>query len=205
MIRWRQKKLQLTLLLCLVFLVLLTCYYISRTRLDLNNIYKTKFLRSVSLSSTSPQRILFLNDSSDCKNTNMGLSIVADNHGFLCSRSEIIESNSKNSENQNGCCVDPQNIEQMNKTTNEFHRFFCGDCDETIGCCTEFPGCVSCCQNPKNLLDTTSMIPAHALYLYSHNLSLFDFCSVACRTSSFSVIHENKFRNSTHRFCYRRD
>jgi len=113
---------------------------------------------------------------SECKNTNQGRTQIVDQHGTLCSR------DGWNAET--GCC-------------NNGTQFQCEDCLQEFGCCLNYENCVSCCIGkfpdgvPKSLAD------GFGLTL----IDQFDYCSVTCRTSSISVVHQNEYR-SLWKHCY---
>jgi len=112
-----------------------------------------------------------------CKNTFQGRSFVADQRGNLCVR-ENIEENS-------GCC----NISLFNLPQE------CSNiCDKKWNCCPEYEFCVACCIGTKSYEKITAR-------WVEGTEDPFELCSSKCRTSSKSVMNQNKYR-SDWKFCY---
>lgn len=65
----------------------------------------------------------------------------------------------------------------------------CRSCRRDIECCTVYEFCVSCCMG----LNAEEMLAP---------LNNFDRCAHLCRTSSRSLLHGNRYRNSVFRHCF---
>ncbi|ETV97739.1 hypothetical protein H310_09105 [Aphanomyces invadans] len=120
-----------------------------------------------------------------CKNTVHGLVYATDARGITCKRSNLMPT---------GCCSDGG-------------RFSCSTCDvEAPHCCSAYERCVSCCMGPTNTALVHAFMahadPRHPVYGQpSSDLTLFEFCSFRCRTSSAGVQHQNSYRSSK-KHCY---
>ncbi|CAH8441568.1 unnamed protein product [Schistosoma bovis] len=121
---------------------------------------------------------------STCRHTKQSPILVVDELGYLCNYFNLLT---------NSCCPF-QNLTQ---------RFFCHSCKSNY-CCSIYEHCVSCCLNPinKSLWDKVQNLSAN----YKRHLQLatdaFEFCIAVCRTSSLSVLHENRYRNSEELYCF---
>jgi len=128
--------------------------------------------------------------SNTCANTAHTVSHtewIADDKGKLCLR--------ENFDNDMGCCE---------KSVTSFEQGCNLNCNETARCCTIYEFCVACCMSPfsKNVVDQFKKETRDLIYtsLLSDTDS-FEFCKAKCRTSSHSVIGENKYR-SNWKHCY---
>jgi len=112
---------------------------------------------------------------------------IADDQGKVCFREDF--------DNDNGCCK---------KSVTSFERGCNLNCNETACCCNIYEFCVACCMSPfsKPVVDQFKKETRDLIYtsLLSDTDS-FEFCKAKCRTSSHSVIGENKYR-SIWKHCY---
>eukprot|EP01080_Neovahlkampfia_damariscottae_P011489 gene11489-4653_t len=112
-------------------------------------------------------------DKNICK-SRIGKTFMVDDDGHFC------EAGDKNM--KSNCCK------------NKEKRYYCKYCSSTFNCCSIYESCVSCCLNPiyKTLTNNVIKIKKESI-LFKRINNLFDFCSMRCRTSSKSVINENKY------------
>lgn len=73
-----------------------------------------------------------LTESENCRNSEQGVNLIADERGFICTREDLLAT---------GCC----SIKADNT-----HLYHCDSCNE-YHCCEVFENCVSCCLNPDNV------------------------------------------------------
>jgi len=118
-----------------------------------------------------------------CRNSVQGKLLIADDRGYICSRSEVLA---------NGCC----NVDNA-------QRYNCDTCKEN-GCCAIYENCISCCLDPqkKTLLQELLEKVERSSVLFSSVNDLFELCLSKCRTSSVSVQHENSYIDSKYKHCY---
>lgn len=102
-----------------------------------------------------------------CKNTGQGKVLICDSNGMVCHRRDV---------NQGQCCrFDPgvrfdsdivnyslfelkdKKMFKNNTTETENylinHQYQCNGCSKNDACCEEYEYCVSCCMDPRNLVD----------------------------------------------------
>jgi len=131
-------------------------------------------------------------NSSVCKNSVQGRTLIADNRGIVCTRKAF--------DQETGCCSVRNLTQEL-----ESHSRACRDatpieCDGKSECCVHFEHCVSCC----TLLQEDSRLELLATSFvgkFKGTTERFQICQMACRTSSKSVIHENAFR-SNFKHCF---
>lgn len=129
---------------------------------------------------------------------------VVDSKGQVCDLSRV---------GRGGCCI------SRNPTAEIFGPFSCKTCDIDAACCTSFPFCVSCCLNATDSVlfgpeygqqgagggkSNREIVEAQMDPKHVYNLDLndrFAICGLKCRTSSRSVVHQNRYR-SDWKFCY---
>jgi len=121
-----------------------------------------------------------------CRNSLQGRTLVADDKGYVCERSNL---------EGTGCC----------NNNSSLGRFICTGCETRLECCTEYEYCISCClrreQKPvlqqflKQAADNNNV-------LFVSVSDHFELCLAKCRTSSASVQHENTYRNKERKYCY---
>lgn len=107
----------------------------------------------------------------------------------------------------------------MNMCCNEENaiKTSCELCSSEYECCEVYEHCVSCCI--QNLLSKSSLkkkdlinllnewssnqnIKKDILEDYKSNINIpYDWCIIKCRTSSNSIIHQNRYR-SKFKYCY---
>jgi len=122
-----------------------------------------------------------------CRNSVQGRSVLADDRGNVCPRSEVLST---------GCC-------DSNSSLTERHA--CRDCDQVTQCCSQFELCISCCLRPQQVSSLQQIL---AKAEQTNNVLLvsvsdhFELCLAVCRTSSASVQHENTYRDRERKFCY---
>jgi len=122
-----------------------------------------------------------------CRNSKQGPDFMTDEFGYICRMVDL---------KQNKCC----NI-HGNTTT----RFSCMTC-KSNRCCKLYEHCVSCCLNPEKrpLLEkvlTQAQYSRNAA-VFSMVRDTFELCLHKCRTSSMSVVTENRYINSVYKHCY---
>jgi len=121
-----------------------------------------------------------------CRNSKQGPYLIADERGYTCSIADVY---------RNGCC---------NTGINSTVRYNCQSC-QFNRCCKTYEHCVSCCLQPhKRKLLEKVLVHAHnsrnpLLHLVQDT---FELCLHKCRTSSTSVLRENTYRDSVHKYCY---
>lgn len=71
-----------------------------------------------------------------CRNSVQGRTLIVDDEGYVCSRSNVAKS---------GCCIINYNNGQ------EFQQYSCHSCNDETGCCATYEYCVSCCLNPNKV------------------------------------------------------
>lgn len=112
-----------------------------------------------------------------CRNTIQGPHLITDSRGHVCSMAEI--------DVATNCC------------TNEKQLYSCATCNNEQHCCTVYEYCVSCCLAPSNReLLKQSFAQRKTEHLYKHVNTVFQYCSTRCRTSSKSVVFENKYKTN---------
>lgn len=125
-------------------------------------------------------------NSENCRNSIQGKSIIADDRGYLCKRSDVLAS---------GCC-------KIDSPTSK--RYSCETC-KSNDCCAIYEYCISCCMNPekKEVLQKSlvKVVDKFKILLGSVN-DQFSLCLVKCRTSSQSVLHENTYRDAQNKHCF---
>ncbi|CAI2725128.1 unnamed protein product [Schistosoma spindalis] len=111
---------------------------------------------------------------STCRHTKQSPILVVDELGYLCNYFNLLT---------NSCCPF-QNLTQ---------RFFCHSC-KSNHCCSIYEHCVSCCLNPinKSLWDKVQNLSANNKRHLQLATDAFEFCVAVCRTSSLTVLHENR-------------
>ncbi|CAH8291834.1 unnamed protein product [Schistosoma turkestanicum] len=120
-----------------------------------------------------------------CRRTKQSPILVADELGYLCNYFNLLT---------NSCC----------SSENSTQRFVCHSC-KFNHCCSIYEHCVSCCLNPINkplwdkVVQNVSSNNKRYLQLAT---DAFEFCIAVCRTSSQTVLHENRYRNSEENFCF---
>lgn len=130
-------------------------------------------------------------------NNRWGRSLTADSKGFLCEFKDI---------DSNGCC------NEENATNNS-----CKLCSNEYECCEIYEHCVSCCiqslllnssLKKKDLIkllnewSSNENIKKDVKEIYKNNINIpYDWCTIRCRTSSKSIIHQNRYR-SEFKYCY---
>lgn len=123
-----------------------------------------------------------------CRNSVQGKTLIADERGYLCHRSDL----------QSGGCCNPDG-----KATSKFN---CNECNLKSGCCLVYEHCISCCLLPdKQHLLKTILRKALETYnpIYSSVTDHFELCLTKCRTSSLSVQHENSYKDPNYKHCYK--
>jgi hypothetical protein len=121
-----------------------------------------------------------------CRNTVIGNHFITDSKGYTC-RIEDVDHVSR-------CCST-----QPKPTTT---RYSCKSCDNKYGCCSVYEHCVSCCMAPDRRQELRETFEKRRSdRLYKGVTTVFQFCAIRCRTTSRSVINENKYR-SPMKHCY---
>jgi len=82
-----------------------------------------------------------------------------------------------------GCCPSVDGSTAVNS---------CIECKEN--CCAVYAYCVSCCLQPENPIHPNFTNPNIAI-------DKFDYCRAVCRTSSRSVVNENKWKSDL-KYCF---
>ncbi|XP_028167438.1 UPF0454 protein C12orf49 homolog [Ostrinia furnacalis] len=126
------------------------------------------------------------NDSIICRNSVQGRSLLVDDRGYVCHRNDVM---------RNGCCDHYADSSQ---------RYSCDTCTDT-NCCIIYEYCVSCCLDPKkrDLLEVVlSKLSAEESVLFRTLSDDYELCLTKCRTSSHSVLHENSYKDPTHKHCF---
>ncbi|KPJ15208.1 UPF0454 protein C12orf49-like [Papilio machaon] len=126
------------------------------------------------------------NDTKICRNSVQGKSVVVDDRGYVCQRSDILK---------NGCCN-----ADVEKTT----RYSCESCKDN-NCCVIYEYCVSCCLDPskRDMLELVlSKLSAEENVLFRSLTDDYELCLTKCRTSSHSVLHENSYKDPAHKHCF---
>lgn len=99
-----------------------------------------------------------LTETENCRNSEQGIKLIADERGFICARDDLLLT---------GCC---------NINADNTHLYNCNSCNEDH-CCEIFENCVSCCLNPDNVssfiyLAVTSAIKAVIFFLSVNSIFL---------------------------------
>lgn len=126
---------------------------------------------------------------STCRNSLQGKNLVADDRGFVCTRTSLLGT---------GCCNANESLGQHD----------CTSCDLRISCCTHYEFCISCClrKEQKPALQQFLKQAAEKNNVLFFSVSdHFELCLAKCRTSSSSVQHENTYRNKSKKYCYGKD
>lgn len=120
-----------------------------------------------------------INQNKTCKAI-VGRISAIDIEGYVCSVTSM---------NSASCCSEPKK------------RYTCESCN-MFSCCRVYENCVSCCMDPA-IRDSVEAVfeKKKSEPLYKRVKSVFEFCSTRCRTSSKSVINENKYLSSD-KHCY---
>ncbi|KAL0479299.1 hypothetical protein AKO1_008106 [Acrasis kona] len=118
-----------------------------------------------------------------CKTT-VGVNMfVTDSRGYTCLTEDVDASTN--------CCT------QQSST-----RFSCKTCDARFGCCTSYEYCVSCCMSPDK---ATSLMndfnERQSDRLYQSVKTKYQYCTTRCRTTSKSVINQNRYKSPL-KHCY---
>lgn len=114
-----------------------------------------------------------------CRNTIQGRSLLADEHGYICSVRDI--------DLQSGCCP---KVEEP---------FQCNGCNLTAKCCNAYEYCVACCLSPNQTTDDVASKVKVAQHASAGTYKdSFDFCLGRCRHDSRSVVHENAYATEDH-------
>lgn len=124
-----------------------------------------------------------------CRNTKQGKSVIADDRGYVCQRSQVVSSS--------GCC---------GNESSDIPRYFCQGCHMQSGCCGAYEHCVSCCMDPKHrsvLKDVLSDANKKSDILLMSVSDHFELCMAKCRTNSRSVQHENLYINPAKKYCFK--
>ena len=136
-----------------------------------------------------------------CKNTENGRRYVCDSVGNVCTHTQVKE---------NGCCEwkeEARKEERKGEGEGEgegaeaeeqrSERSTCSDCFMSLGCCSSFERCVSCCitsnENYEAAIRSSSS---------SSSDDIFDECVEKCRTSSRSLAHGNMYKHSNYKHCF---
>ncbi|XP_046619799.1 SREBP regulating gene protein isoform X1 [Neodiprion virginianus] len=146
-----------------------------------------------------------------CRNSIQGKALIVDEHGFVCTRGEVLPS---------GCCseeISAANVKTEETDTNiqtlvKRERHSCQTCNAE-GCCAVFEYCVSCCLRPgkanepeiKSAYDQSRRTKKAEENVFRHRLRTLDrfqVCLATCRTSSASVRHENTYKDPHSKHCY---
>lgn len=121
-----------------------------------------------------------------CRNSRQGPHLIADEKGQLCKMTEV---------SSNGCC---------SHHGNSTEQFVCASC-QVNRCCRVFEHCVSCCLQPRKKFVLEKVL-LQAQNSRNPLLRLvqdtFELCLHKCRTSSTSVLRENRYRNNLYKYCY---
>ncbi|XP_062525707.1 SREBP regulating gene protein [Bombyx mori] len=129
------------------------------------------------------------NDSNDhviCRNSVQGKNFLVDDRGYVCQRKDVTK---------NGCC-DPE--------ADFTERYSCESCSKS-SCCVEYEHCVSCCLDPgkRDMLEIVlSKLSTEKSILFRSLTDDYELCLTKCRTSSYSVLHENSYKDPTHKHCF---
>ncbi|XP_032517452.2 SREBP regulating gene protein [Danaus plexippus] len=121
-----------------------------------------------------------------CRNSIQGKSLLVDDRGYVCQRMDLAK---------NGCC----NIEAKHT-----QRYSCKSCKNN-NCCVIYEYCVSCCLDPskRSLLELVlSKLSAEEKVLFRSISDDYELCLTKCRTSSHSVLHENSYKDPSHKHCF---
>ncbi|XKL67406.1 hypothetical protein PGB90_002897 [Kerria lacca] len=124
---------------------------------------------------------------SKCRNSIQGKYFIVDDRGFVCKRTNKLS---------NGCC---------NLSSSLINRYSCNSCNSN-GCCNIYEYCVSCCLDPNKravLENIFSSSNSNLRIILSSLADQFELCIMKCRTNSFSVYHENTYRDTKNKFCYK--
>jgi len=110
-------------------------------------------------------------------------------HGLVCdSNGQICAVSSINTSSQ--CCAHDSSILPAHS---------CSNCDSTLGCCSHYETCVSCCLKPSTLPTSLRLRDTHFAL---KNASPLQLCAFLCHTSSASLLQsENSFR-SEYKHCF---
>lgn len=71
----------------------------------------------------------------NCRNSIQGKTLIVDDEGYVCSRSNLAKT---------GCC-------NLNTFTADAQQYSCHTCNDETGCCAAYEYCVSCCLSPERV------------------------------------------------------
>eukprot|EP00755_Sulcionema_specki_P000766 Sspe_Gene.25656::Locus_10356_Transcript_1_4_Confidence_0.750_Length_717::g.25656::m.25656 len=117
---------------------------------------------------------------------------VADEFGALCAPSQVTST---------GCCSERKHLHSCEGCTSRATSRDSND-DE---CCKTYEACVSCCMSPDNTVTNMQGLvrrrKTQAVYNTVPDGDTWKYCLTRCRTSSLSVLNQNRYRSPFH-FCY---
>eukprot|EP01125_Pyxidicula_operculata_P000906 TRINITY_DN1079_c0_g1_i1.p1 TRINITY_DN1079_c0_g1~~TRINITY_DN1079_c0_g1_i1.p1 ORF type:complete len:190 (-),score=13.54 TRINITY_DN1079_c0_g1_i1:540-1109(-) len=123
----------------------------------------------------------------ECRNTHQGKLFITDELGYKCKRDDWNVTS--------GCCTMTDDVAN--------NRYSCKKCEEIYKCCHEYEECVSCClgtgKSVKQMEETSATLGRIFDFLMVDDM--FSFCSLRCRSSSSSVIHQNTYRSQL-KYCF---
>nr|CAH8832528.1 unnamed protein product [Trichobilharzia regenti] len=177
MVRYRSR---LLIVLLVVVWILCSSFMFNNYKESLKNVAYVTFPSEV-----SNLDIGIVSPNSTCRYTKQSYTICVDELGYICNYTALLT---------NSCC--PSEIFEW--------RFACHTCKDNH-CCSVYEHCVSCCLDPNNkslwnqVIQNTNANSRRHLQLAT---DAFEFCSAVCRTSSLTVLHENRYRNSAENYCF---
>lgn len=138
-------------------------------------------VQALSTNTEAPKTLITL-----CRNTVIGNHFISDSRGYTCRIEDV--------DHVTRCC----STQPKPSTT----RYSCKSCDKKFGCCSVYEHCVSCCMAPERRQELRETFDKRRNdRLYRGVTTVFQFCSIRCRTTSRSVINENKYRSPL-KHCY---
>lgn len=121
-----------------------------------------------------------------CRSTIVGNRYITDSRGYTCKF--------ENLDRMSHCCSTQTQTKPM--------RYACKTCDTKLACCSVYEHCVACCMAPERREELTNNFEKRKNdRLYKGITTVFQFCSTRCRTTSRSVINENRYRSPL-KHCY---
>jgi hypothetical protein len=124
-----------------------------------------------------------------CRNTVIGNDFITDSRGYTCNIEDL--------DHVTQCC--------STQPKKSISRYSCKSC-EKHGCCSVYEHCVSCCLAPEHREDLRENYDKRKTdRLYRGVTTVFQFCATRCRTTSGSVINQNRYRSPLKHCMSRKD
>jgi SREBP regulating gene protein len=109
--------------------------------------------------------------------------------GYVCRTQDVAYADARAIASHSGCC---------DAEANATRRYTCANCDRDSSCCSAYEVCVSCCMAADGRRQAGASPQATVPGALASKPDPFALCSVACRTNSRSVAHENAYKHTWH-------